>query len=353
MAGQNRTPSHPLAVLQSLQKSVLALLNAIKSNPYAYGFYQSVRRLECGYKDKPRVGQSLRPKDDPIRFAQPPSLSFASSSLAYFKLGEKGLPPKMGVNFFGVFGPNGPLPLHLTEYAYSRIVNHNDPTFSAFADIFHHRMLSLFFRAWANTQPTVNYDRPETDQFAKYVGSLFGIGMPSFQNQDSVQDRIKLYYSGLLASQTKNSEGLRAIISDFFKMNAHIEQFVGHWIELPPECRLLLGITKETCTLGVNAAIGRKAWECQQNFRVVLGPLTREQYLKMLPGGESLKRLQDLVRNYVGDELEWDVKLVMKKEHMPSLKVGMAGKLGWTSRIWSKTIEKDVGALIIKPSASH
>ena len=122
---------------------------------------------------------------------------------------------------------------------------------------------------------------------------------------------------------------------------------------MPPECRLLLGITKETCTLGVNAAIGRKAWECQQNFRVVLGPLTREQHLKMLPGGESLKRLQDLVRNYVGDELEWDVKLVMKKEHMPSLKVGMAGKLGWTSRIWSKTIEKDVGALIIKPSASH
>jgi type VI secretion system protein ImpH len=353
MAGENRTSAHPLAVLQSLQKSVLTLLNAIKANPYAYGFYQAVRRLECSYKDKPRTGQSLRPKDDPVRFSQPPSLSFASSNLAYFKLGEKGLPPKMGVNFFGVFGPNGPLPLHLTEYAHSRIVNYNDPTFSAFADIFHHRMLALFYRAWANAQPTVSYDRPDSDQFAKYVGALFGIGMPAFRNQDSVQDRIKLYYSGLLSAQNKNSDGLRAIISDFFKMNADIEQFVGHWIDLPPECRLRLGITRETCTLGVNAAIGRKAWECQQNFRVVLGPLSREQYLKMLPGGESLKRLKDIIRNYVGDELAWDVKLVMQKEHMPSLKMGITGKLGWTSRIWSKTIEKDVDALIINPFVSH
>jgi type VI secretion system protein ImpH len=351
MAGQNRTSSHPLAVLQSLQKSVLALLNAIKSNPFAYGFYQAVRRLECAYKEKPKVGQSLRPKDDPIRFGQPPSLAFPSSNLAYFKLGEKGLPPRMGVNFFGVYGPHGPLPLHLTEYAYSRIVNHNDPTFSAFTDVFHHRMLCLFYRAWANAQPTVSYDRPDSDSFAKYVGSLFGIGMPAFRNQDSLQDRIKLYYSGILAAQTKNAAGLRALISDFLNMNTDIEQFVGHWIALPKECRLLLGITRETCTLGANSALGGKAWECQQNFRIVLGPLSREQYLKMLPGGESMRRLKDIVRNYVGDELAWDVKLVMKKEHMPSLKLGITGKLGWTSRIWSKTIEKDVDALIINPSA--
>lgn len=350
MAGQNRTSSHPLAVLQSLQKNVLALLNAIKSNPYAYGFYRAVRRIECVYKEKPRVGQSLRPKDDPVRFAQPPSLAFPSSNLAYFKLGEKGLPPRLGENFFGVFGSNGPLPLHITEYAHSRIVNFNDSTFSAFADVFHHRMISLFYRAWANAQPTVNYDRPDSDQFAKYVGALFGIGMPAFRNQDSLQDRVKLYYSGILAAQTKNAAGLSAMIGDFFRMNTDIEQFVGHWIDLPKECRLQLGITRETCTLGVNAALGRKAWECQQNFRIVLGPLSREQYLKMLPGGESLRHLKDIVRNYVGDELAWDIKLIMKKEDMPSLKLGITGKLGWTSRIWSKVIDKDVDALIIDPS---
>jgi type VI secretion system protein ImpH len=350
MAGQNRTSSHPLAVLQSLQKNVLALLNAIKSNPYAYGFYRAVRRIECVYKEKPRVGQSLRPKDDPVRFAQPPSLAFPSSNLAYFKLGEKGLPPRLGENFFGVFGSNGPLPLHITEYAHSRIVNFNDSTFSAFADVFHHRMISLFYRAWANAQPTVNYDRPDSDQFAKYVGALFGIGMPAFRNQDSLQDRVKLYYSGILAAQTKNAAGLSAMIGDFFRMNTDIEQFVGHWIDLPKECRLQLGITRETCTLGVNAALGRKAWECQQNFRIVLGPLSREQYLKMLPGGESMRHLKDIVRNYVGDELAWDIKLIMKKEDMPSLKLGITGKLGWTSRIWSKVIDKDVDALIIDPS---
>lgn len=350
MAGQDRTSSHALAILQSLQKHALTLLNAIKSNPFAYGFYQAIRRLECVYRDKPRVGKSARPKDDPIRFGQPPSLAFPSSTIASFKLGEKGRPPKMGVNFFGVFGPNGPLPNHLTEYAHSRIVNHDDPTFAAFADVFHHRMLSLFYRAWANTQPTVSYDRPEKDEFAKYVGSLFGIAMPSYRERDMLQDRVKLYYSGILSNQVKNAEGLRAIVQDFFEMHTEIEEFVAHWMDLPSECQLLLGVTPDTCTLGVNAAIGHKAWECQQNFRIVLGPLNREQYLKMLPGGEGLKRLKAVVRNYVGDELAWDVKLVMKKEHMPSLKLGITGKLGWTSRIWSQSIEKDVDALIINPS---
>lgn len=350
MAGQNRTSSRPLAILESLQKHTLTLLNALRDNPFKYGFYQAVRRIESAYKDKPRVGKSLRPKDDPIRFSQPPSTKFATSSLAYFKLGEKGLPPKLGQNFFGVFGPNGPLPFHLTEFAHGRIVNDNDPTIAAFADIFHHRMIALFYRAWANTQPTTNYDRPENDEFAKYVGALFGLGLPSLRNRDSIQDRTKLYYAGLFANQTKNQEALQAIISDYLQVNTHIEQFVGQWIKLPKECQLLLGISKETCTLGQNAALGSKAWECQQKFRVVLGPLSRKDYLRMLPGGRSLSHLKDIVRNFVGDELAWDLKLIMKHEDMPTLKVGVTGNLGWTSRVWSKSIDKDIDELIINPS---
>jgi type VI secretion system protein ImpH len=350
MAGSNGTTSRPLAILQSLQKNTLALLTALRENPFKYGFYQAVRRIECAYKDKPRIGTSLRPKDDPVRFGQPPSTSFAPSSLSYFKLGEKGLAPKMGVNFIGVFGPNGALPIHLTEYARSRIVNDHDKTLSGFVDVYHHRLISLFYRAWANAQPTVNYDRPDKDQFAKYVGALIGIGMPSLRNRDSVQDRSKFYYSGWLGNQAKNAEGLRAIISDYFAMPAQIEQFVPQWIELPKECQLLLGINRETGTLGRNAAIGKKAWECQQKFRIVMGPLNRKQYLRMLPGGESLKHLQALVRNYVGDELAWDLKLVMKHEQMPSLKLGATGMLGWTARTWSRRIERDVDELIVNPS---
>ena len=154
MAGKKRTTS-----------SAVEMVRALEDEPHRYGFFQALRVLECAHPDRPRVGESTRPTEDAIRLAQEPSLAFAPATLASFQAGQKGFPPRLSVLFFGLFGPNGPLPLHLTEYARDRLRNEHDPTFSRFADIFHHRMLSLFYRAWAVAQPTVNFDRPQSDRF--------------------------------------------------------------------------------------------------------------------------------------------------------------------------------------------
>ena len=152
--------------------------------------------------------------------------------------------PRLAVRFFGLLGPNGPLPLHLTEYALKRLRyrqgSHHDRTFAWFLDIFHHRMLSLFYRAWANNEPTVSFDRPESDRFADYVGSLAGLGMPSLRERDDISDLTKLYYCGWLSSQTKPAEGLQAMLADYFKLQVCIEEFIGEWMTLPEEhlCRI-------------------------------------------------------------------------------------------------------------------
>ena len=103
-------------------------------------------------------------------------MAFAPRTVSSLVPGGDGVPPRMEVFFFGLFGPHGPLPLHLTEYARNRLRQAGDPTFARFADIFHHRLLSLFYRAWANAQPTVNLDRPESDRFADYVGGAHRTG---------------------------------------------------------------------------------------------------------------------------------------------------------------------------------
>src|SRR5262249_19902028 len=136
--------------------------------PYRYDFYQTLRRLECLYEEKPRWGRALRPIDEPVRLGQEPDLSFAPAPLASF---ESGGGPRLQVRLFGLFGPNGPMPLHLTEYARERLHHAGDPTLSRFLDIFHHRFLALFYRAWAQAQPAVNHDRPRDDRFTVYVGS--------------------------------------------------------------------------------------------------------------------------------------------------------------------------------------
>ena len=150
-----------------------------------------------------------RPAQDAVRLAQEPSVEFAPATLAGWEPASRTAPPaRLLVHFFGLFGPDGALPLHLTEYARDRRRNHRDPTFQRFADIFHHRALSLFYRAWANSRPTVSFDRPEEDRFALYVGALIGLGMDSLRDRDAMPDLTKLHFAGHLACQTRHAEGL-------------------------------------------------------------------------------------------------------------------------------------------------
>ncbi len=328
---------------------VVALEQALQAQPYKFGFYQVLRRFECLYHKKPRMGASKRPVDDAVRLAQEPSLAFAPATLASFKSSKAGKPSELAVNFFGLFGPNGPLPLHLTEYARDRIRNSEDPTFSEFLDVFHHRMLSLFYRTWASAQPTVNFDRPGEDRFSVYTGALFGLGMPSLRNRDEIPDFTKLHFSGRLSSQTRNAEGLIAMINYFFKVPAMIEQFVGEWMLLPDSCRCQLGVSPETGSLGMNIAIGDYVWQCQQKFRIILGPLDLEDYERMLPTNDSSKRLRSMVRNYVGDSMNWDVNLVLKKEKVPPMKLGDNDLLGWNTWLGDLARDDDMRDLVLEP----
>jgi type VI secretion system protein ImpH len=330
----------------------LALLTALQAAPYKYDFYQAMRRIECAYRDKPRLGQSVHPADDAVRFGQEPSLAFAPSTLSAFKSGREGRPPRLLQLFFGVFGPNGPLPLHLTDYARDRLRNAGDDTFSRFADIFHHRMLTLFYRARANAEPAVCFDRPESDRFSDYAGALFGMGMRSLRRRDGMPDLAKLYFAGRLAAQTRNAEGLLAMLRHYYKIPVRIEEYIGQWLDLPEDSCMRLGESPETGGLGTTATIGSRVWQRQYKFRITFGPMGLKDYNRMLPGGDSLKALVSIVRNYCGDELTWDVRLILKKEEVPSTTLGATGRLGWTTWSGGKAHEHDAADLCLNPLAS-
>lgn len=326
----------------------LAWLAALEDEPYRFGFYVALRRLECCYRDRPRLGSAPRPADSPVRLGQEPSLDFPPATLASFSAGKGEGPHRLLVRFLGLFGPNGPLPLHLTEYARDRLRNADDRTFARFADVFHDRVLALFFRAWAASQPTVSLDRADEDRFGAYLASLFGLGMPQLRERDAWPDIAKLHYAGHLASQSRHPDGLASMIGDYFGVCARVVELVGEWLVLSESTRLYLGTRRESGRLGLSTVIGARVWERQHKFRIVLGPVGFRDYTRLLPGGDSLARLIALVRNYVGDQFSWDLQIVLRRTEVPGLELGRLGQLGWTTWLHAREPTRDADDLLLQ-----
>ncbi|MES2771392.1 MAG: type VI secretion system baseplate subunit TssG [Pseudomonadota bacterium] len=333
-------------------RDALDFLNGLQANPSAFDFYAALRWLECAYPTQARIGTAQRPQGDALRFGQPPSLAFEAAMIAGFKRNAEPEAHRLDVNFFGLFGANGPLPTHLTEYVRDRLRNANDPTLSRFLDIFHHRLISLFYRSWAAAQPAVSLDRPEADYFSNYMRCLVGIGLPSMQQRDAIPDFAKLHYASRLSAQTRHAEGLAAVLSGFLKLPVSIKEFVGHWMTLPEDERCVLSASAGTsaCTLGGNTVLGRKVWNCQHKFRVVMGPLSLSQLKKMLPGTQSVQQLIAWIRSYAGLSYAWDLNLILQKEELPELRLGKQSQLGWTSWLRSRPAQQDDKQLCFSPS---
>lgn len=309
------------------EADALAFFAALAEAPYRYDFYQTLRRLECLYDAKPRWGEALRPVDEPVRLGQDPDVAFAPAPLASFEAGA-GKPPRLQVRLFGLCGPNGPLPIHVTEYARERLRLAGDATLSRFLDIFHHRFLALFYRAWAQAQPHVNRDRPNADRFTVYLGAFFGMAPKTFRERDALPDQARFFHVGALIRQVRNTEGLQHILQHFFRLPVEIEEFVGHWLVLGAAERTYLA---KGAALGAGAVIGGQVWDRQHKFRIHLGPLTLAQYESFLPGGMPLRKLVDWVRTYLCFELDWDVRLLLKQNEVPPLTLGGSQRLGWTT----------------------
>ncbi|MBV9297470.1 MAG: type VI secretion system baseplate subunit TssG [Verrucomicrobia bacterium] len=324
-----------------------SLAAAMALRPHEFNFFQAVRRLEAEYAAWPRVGTSARLEEDYLRFCQIPSLAFAPSSIESVE--RAGSVIRMHVNFLGMFGPNGPLPQQLTDFARDRLRNAHDPTLVRFMDIFHHRMLSFFYRAWASNEKSVDFDRADDARYFDYFGSFFGIGTPSLQDRDSVPDWTKIYFTGRLSSQTRNAEGLKAILTDFFRIPTEVQEFTGYWMKIPTENRCRLGESPETGSLGINAVAGERKYEVQLKFRIRMGPMELTDLQRLVPIGESFKRLKDWVLNYVNQEFYWDLQCVVKASAVPPISLGEGPMLGWTTWLKSKPFTSDPDDAIFEP----
>ncbi len=323
------------------ETDAVAFFAELADATYRYDFYQTLRRIECLYATKPRWGEALLPSEEPVRLGQDPDLSFAPAPLASFEA-SAGKTPRLQVRLFGLLGPNGPLPLHITEYVRERLRNADDPTLSRFLDMLQHRFIALFYRAWAQAQPHIGRDRPDADLFAGYISALIGVMPAGFRYRDSVADVAKLFHGSALVRHVRNAEGLATVLRHFFRVPTRVEEFVPHWMSLGRARANGTGAgrcepwRRERCSAVASGIVSTNS-----AFTPDRSPSSStESFLPARPNprgeddrhaGTLLRQLVDWVRLYLSFELEWDVRLTLAMDEIPPLTLGVSGRLGWTT----------------------
>jgi len=316
----------------------------LEREPYAHDLFHTLRWIDARAGGRSPLGRDASPRHEPVRLRQEPSMAFAPATLAAARQASDNGPPELSIYSFGLFGPNGPLPLHLTEHARERIHHHGDVTLNAFADLFHHRLILLLYRAWADAQSTVSLDRKE-ERFTRYIASLLHMGGPSMRRRDSVMDHAKFHMSGHLLRQTRNPEGLRHILETFFSLPVRVREFVPQWIRLEPRQCLSLG---GRAGLGRDTVLGVAVRDAQNKFRLEIGPLDHADYVSFLPGGKRAHQVTHWVRDYVGVEFAWDFRPVLRREAVRGVRLGDGAPLGLASWLGARQPKQgDAGELLL------
>ncbi|MGB7069389.1 MAG: type VI secretion system baseplate subunit TssG [Pyrinomonadaceae bacterium] len=319
---------------------------------YRFEFFQAVRLFERIFPDRKAVGREALPMEEVLRFRSNISLDFPPSEIQEIRPAhDEGTDSdrfEVIVNFMGMAGVSGVLPTHYTEVILDRI-RHRDTAMWAFLDIFTHRSVSLFYRAWCKYRFPVNYERGD-DDFTSFLFDFAGLGTNGLRGRMGLADESLLPYTGLIAQKPHSMDAIQNMLSDYFRINAKIVQFFGQWLVLNTEDTTKLGV--ENVALGSSAIIGSRIWSDQTKFRVKLGPLSFQEFQAFLPVGSAFKPLKSIVRFMVGFEFDFDVQLLLKAKQVPGSILTTQAKrrplLGWTSFLKTEAFKLDDDQVIME-----
>lgn len=307
----------------------------------AFDFFELLRQLEN--EEQQRFGQKGGPDREPARLGQQIRLGFATKDVAEYQEFSDGSPARVVVANLGLLGPEGPMPLHLTRWVLDRLSQRwfagaearqtADTTFVDFVDMLQHRMIALFYRAWADHTPAVQVERSVGGRVRAMLESMAGIGLPGTRNgEDPSLDLVKLRQAAALASQVDAPERLTLFIAEAFGVPVAIKEFVAAWLPIPEALQSRIG--QAFAVLGNGATVGKRVFSRQSRIELVIGPVGIKDYLSFLPDGDRYPALKRAIRDLIGEQIDVDLRVVLAKAEVPEPNIGKVrlGRTSWLAR---------------------
>ena len=326
------------------------LVAMLRSHPWNFEFFQAVRLLDRIHPDREPVGHFSVPSSEAVRFRAHASTVFPASEIQSLRDADD-QQAAMEINFMGLFGPQGVLPLYYTELIAER-ARLRDTALIDFLDIFNHRMISLFYRAWEKYRFPITYERGDLDPVGRRLLDFIGLGTPGLQNRQEIADDALIFYSGLLSQQPRCAANLESMLADYFDVPVEVEQFIGAWYKLDESTQFSMDDGNDVSEqLGLGAVVGDEVWDTQGRARIRIGPLRLARYLDFLPSGTAYAPLRAMAGLYAGVEIDFEVQLILDRKDVPVCELGAEGdtapRLGWITWARTKPMGRDPGETIL------
>jgi len=324
------------------RRSTAPVIDRVLEQPMAFEFFQAVRLLEAqgfaGASEEERsrglgVGHDEPLSREFVRFRVQPTLAFPIAPIRRVRPSvesKAGSPAEMVVSFMGLIGPSGVLPQAYTELVLKRIQK-RDESLRGFLDVFHHRAVAFFWRAWLKYRVPFAWEREQRrsgreDAFTRCVWSLVGLGSAHVRSRSALDDSAAAYYSGHMAHQPRNAQGLADMLADLFHFPVSLEQFVGRWLELAPADLSRMPDRKHPLgsnnRLGGGMILGSRVWDVQSMIRIRAGPMTYADFESLVPGSAGRERLRSIVDTYVGIGFDCELHAILEPNAAPRLRLG-------------------------------
>lgn len=312
------------------------LIEELLQNPFDFEFHQAVKIFEAASPDLLPLGDDSNLDRQPITLKSRALLSYPSSDISLIQKSEdEASPLEMHVNFFGLGGSQGPLPMPHTETLIGRIAQ-KDFVMRDFLDIFNHRLLSILHKIKKKHNIALSPTDPHQTPHARILSHLVGLSKPALRNRFPISDDHFYGLGAFIWQKHRSTVGLTAFLEDFFKIPVSIDQFKGTWKDVDPEEITYIGKRPfgRNNTLGRTAALGTRFWDQQGLVQINLGPLSYKTFCSFLKTEKNYTLFCEVVRFYLQLTHTFQINLILKKEDVPACRLG-EGRLAWTS--WMKT----------------
>lgn len=283
-----------------------------------------------------------------VRFRSAPSLAFPAADILAVQPGPAGRAPLVTTPVMALTGATGVLPRYYSEIL-AATLRDRSRAMHDFLDMLSHRFVLHFARAGAKYRlhraseaarlraPAPAREATDRDPMATALLALTGYATPGLVGRMAAGPDALLHYAGLLAMRPRSADRLAALASDWLGRPVEVQQFAGAWLTLPPDQRTRMPQGRQPGAfnrLGVDAAIGVRAWDVQARVVLRIGPLDRGGFNALLPDRPALRQLVALVRAYLGFETGFAVNPVLAATSVPALALGggeAPARLGWNT----------------------